>query len=110
MVEIRHEFKEFHLPGSEGYNSTTNILSYGLGRYVEECRIAYIDSSSWPILTGDSIWYLNHNCNPKYTWHTGERYEQLIQSDFNIADSYSWQLKEWFKESLKNCLVLCREY
>lgn len=108
IINIRSNFEEYHFQDSAGYNNTAHTISYGLGRYVDECFNAYIDANQWFGLLGDTIMYLDSKCTK--TYHTAERSVYLNQTVHNIEDSYKWQLEQWIKESKEKCLNKCFEY
>ncbi len=101
LITIRSNFVEFILPDSGGYNNTDRSINYGLGRFVDSCRLAYIDSKQWFSLLGDTIMYLDSKCTK--TYHTQERSVFLNSTVHNIADSYKYKLEQWQKEVINNC-------
>jgi len=103
-VVIRANFDEFKMPGSGGgYNNTSHSLTFGLGRFVDKCHAAYVDAKLWLTLTGDSIWYLNNNCQSDFTYHTPNRVEQLHKVEHDIATSYKYKLEQWQKQVIEDC-------
>ncbi len=102
MIEIRLNFEEFHKQGKdEGYDDIKHTINYGVGRYVDSCRLAYIDSNNWMALAGDTIMYFFSNCTKTYM---NKGYSVAInQTEHNIADSYKWKLEQWQKEVINNC-------
>ncbi len=102
MIEIRLNFEEFHKQGkNEGYDDINHTINYGVGRYVDSCRLAYVDSNNWMALTGDTIMYFFSNCTKTYL---NEGYSVAInQTVHNIADSYKYKLEQWQKEVINKC-------
>ncbi len=101
LITIRSNFVEYILPDTGGYNNTDRTINYGLGRFVDSCRLAYIDSKQWFSLLGDTIMYLDSKCTK--TNHISERSVYLNSTKHNIADSYKWKLELWQKEVINNC-------
>ncbi len=101
MIEIRLNFAEFHIQDQGGYSNDEHTINYGLSRYVDSCRLAYVDSNNWMYLTGDTIMYLFSGCTKTYMI---EGYSVAInQTEHNIADSYKWKLEQWQKEVINKC-------
>jgi len=101
LITIRSNFVEYILPDSRGFNNTERSINYGLGRFIDSCRLAYIDSKQWFSLLGDTIMYLDSGCTK--TYHTQERSIYLNSTVHNIAESYKWKLEQWQKEVINKC-------
>lgn len=110
MVEIRHNFEEFHLQGDAGYSNEDHTINYQIGRHVDGCKNIYINSESWIKYTGDSIYYFHNGCNKKYSYLDDSRTEYINQTTHDPATSYKYQLDKWIKESKEKCLSKCFEY
>ena len=108
VIEIRANFEEYIHPLFNGYNKTDHALIYGVGRYVEKCHYAYIDSEQWIATLGDTLVYLKSNCTE--TNLITERVEQLEKMNHDITTSYKYILEQWIKLSLIRCKELCFEY
>ncbi len=108
MINIRANFEEYHLQGDEGYSNEDRTIHYGLSRFVDSCRTAYIDAGQWFGLLGDTIMYLDSKCTK--TNYIEGRSHNLSRTVHDISESYKWQLDEWIKESLERCRVKCFEY
>ncbi len=108
LITIRANFVEYLLPDEAGFNNTERSINYGLGRFVDSCRLAYIDAGQWFGLLGDTIMYLDSKCTE--TSYTEGRSEILARTVHDISESYKWQLDEWIKESLEKCRMKCFEY
>lgn len=108
IIEIRSDFKEYLNPTFQGYNKTEHSIIYGVGRYVDDCHHAYIDSEQWVNLLGDTIMYLASDCTK--TNLITDRVEQLEKVNHDITTSYKYQLEQWQKESKIKCKEVCKEY
>ncbi len=103
MIEIKANLKEYKLPYNTGFDNENRIITMGFGRYVDDCRIAYINAELWQIILGDSINYLNENCVEGATSFSSTRSTDLIKTKFDISTSYKFQLEQWQEEMIKAC-------
>ncbi len=110
MIEIRYNFKEFHIQGDGGYDDINHTINYQVGRYLDGCKIAYIGSGDWLRYVGDTVYLLANNCDINYTYLGGFRSEPINQTEFDITDFKQWKLEQWIKESLERCKEKCFEY
>ena len=101
IITIRSNFNEYHYQDIAGFDNDNRTINYGLGRYVDSCRLAYIDSKQWFSLLGDTIMFLDSGCTK--TNHTQDKSVYLNSTIHNIADSYKYKLEQWQKEVINNC-------
>ena len=104
MIEIKSNLNEYLLRGAvKSYNAENNTLTLGHGRYVDSCRIAYVDASQWAYLVGDSINYLSKGCTPDSTTFNSKTTTQLYKVKHDITTSYKYKLAQFQKESIEQC-------
>lgn len=103
LVEIKANLDAYKLPNAEAYNATANTLKVGYGRYVDSCRLAYIDSGQWSYLLGDTISYLSSGCQSNSTTFDSVRIQTLQKTEHDITTSYKYKLAQWQNEMVKKC-------
>lgn len=103
LIEIKANLKEYLLPKHQSYNATSHTLTMGVGRYIDSCRTAYIDSTNWSYLLGDTIFHMQHNCSSNSTTFISKTTTQLYKVKHDIATSYKYKLEQYQKESLLKC-------
>lgn len=103
IIEIKANLGEYKLPGSGTYDPKNHSLTLGVGRYIDSCRTAYVDSSNWVFLVGDSINHMKANCSPESTTYVDRITTSLNRTVHDIRDSYKWKLTQWQNESIERC-------
>lgn len=112
VIEIRSNFEEFRLPLNKSYNATEHSITLGVGRYVEKCHNAYIDSERWIDLLGDTIYFMSKNCDQNFTKFDSTKKTYLGKMEHDITTSYKYKLEQWqkaIKENASNVDELYKE-
>ena len=110
LITISPSLDNYLLPKNKSYNSENHTLTMGHGRFVDSCRIAYIDGNNWLFLLGDTIQYLKNNCDPSSTAYDSTTTTYLKRVTHDITTSYKYKLDKWIKESKEKCKQKCFEY
>ena len=104
LIEIKANLDEYLLRGiTKSYDAANHTLTLGHGRYVDSCRLAYVDSSQWAYLVGDSIHYMSKGCSEDSTTFDSKRIIQLYKIKHDITTSYKYKLEQWQKEMINKC-------
>ena len=103
IIEIRPNLDEFKLPKNQSYNATEHSLTLGFGRFIDSCRLAYVDSENWIFLVGDSINLINNKCDPAFTQFNGTKTTYFQKVVHDITTSYKWKLEQWIKQAVERC-------
>lgn len=110
LITIVNDVKPYKL-GVESMTMQYNTAYLGKDRWVDErCQKAVIPKDSWMLMVGDTIRYMQHDCDPKYTTIKTIMEVKTEKSIQDITTSYKWQLDKWLDEVKKKCLILCKEY
>jgi len=85
---------------------TNNTLYMGDLRYIDSCRIATIDAGSWLWLLGDTIHYMQNNCQSNFTSANSTVAIYINKTKHDIATSNKF-LHEAFIDYVKeNCIFV----
>lgn len=104
MITIRANLDSYLIRGANpSYNPTDHSMTLGVGRYVESCHDAYLDSSNWLFLLGDTFQYMKNNCNKAFTNYNSTHTTYLDKVTHDIRTSYKYKLEQWTKESIERC-------
>ena len=104
LIQIKSSLNEYLLRGEiKSYNAANHTLTVGHGRYVDSCRVAYVDASQWSYLVGDTINYLSKGCADDSTTFNSKTTTQLLKVKHDITTSYKYKLEAWQRESLLKC-------
>lgn len=110
MINIESNFDDYPLKGTS-YVMPNYTISRGTERYVNYgCTESIIDSDNWLFLVGDTINFMTHNCDKKYTNfdHIKKTYYEKSYQD--IRTTYKYKLETWIAETKIRCQGLCFEY
>lgn len=81
-------------------------ISFGFGRYVDSsCTNARITAENWVFMTGDTLNFLKHDCDPKFTNFNSTKVLKFEKSYQDITTSYKYQLDKWIKDMKERCKV-----
>lgn len=76
----------------------------GQNRYVSKvCSYAYLSTDNWQFLLGDTIQYMIHNCDPKFTSFNNIKKNTWIAVQHNIADTMKWKHDKWIEAVKEKC-------
>ena len=103
LIEIKANLKEYKLPNNKSYDTKNHTLTLGVGRYISACQHAYIDSSNWTYLLGDTIFHMQHGCSEDSTTYVSKTTTQLNKTKHDISTSYKYKLAQWQKEMINKC-------
>lgn len=103
LIEIKANLAEYKLPGDGSYNKIDHSLTLGVGRYIDNCRLAYVDAIPWIFLVGDTINHMSHGCSADSTTFISRITTQLNHTTHDIRDSYKYKLEQFQKEAIDKC-------
>lgn len=75
-------------------------IEFGKDRWINpNCTSATITAENWLYLTGDTLRYLQHKCDPQYT-----NFDHIVKHRFeksyqDLATSGKYKLEQFIKES-----------
>ena len=89
----------------ESINTThNNTLTVGTNRYVDDkCNDAIITKDNWIFLLGDTVRYMQHDCDEEYTNFDEIKIVEWQRARHNITESYKYQLDKWREQSIAEC-------
>jgi len=109
MITIESNFDDFPIKGS--YTMSNNTISMGTQRHVNlGCNDVIISADHWIFLTGDTMIYLQNDCQPEFTNFDNIKKFYFEKSYQDITTSYKYKLEKWIAETKVRCLGLCFEY
>lgn len=106
LIEIRPSLDEFIIRErglDKSYNSTEHSLTLAHGRYVDSCRLVYVDSDDWVFYVGDTLNYISHKCDPEFTNFNSTRTQYFTKVTHDITTSYKYKLEQWIKQAILDC-------
>jgi len=106
LIEIRPNLDDFRIRErglDKSYNAIEHSLTLGFGRYVDSCRLAYVDSENWIFMVGDSINLINNKCDPAFTQFNGTKTTYFQKAVHDITTSYKYKLEQWIKQAVERC-------
>lgn len=82
---------------------TNTSITVGQNRYMDGCSHAILSANDWWWSLGDTISFMNHNCDPAFTNFNDTKtiYWDAVKHD--ITTSYKWKLDNWFKKAIDEC-------
>ena len=108
-ITIESSLPEYKV--KESQSLINNTLIVGHSRYVDDmCYRASITAEDWILLTGDTLQYLQKDCNPEFTNYNHLKSKTFEYTYHDITTSYKYQLDSWIEQVKKDCLGLCKEY
>src|SRR3990167_9576484 len=104
VIIISPSLDTFLLEKNRSYDSKNHSLTLGIGRDMKDgCKVATIDGGNWLFLLGDTIQYIQHNCNPEFTKFNSTTTTYLTKVTHDITTSYKYKLAQWQKASIELC-------
>lgn len=104
IIEIKANLDQYLMRGkTPSYNKTDHSITLGTHRFIDSCRLAYVDSDQWPLYVGDTIYHMEHGCSPDTTKIESTVRTQLNKTNHDIATSYKWKLAQWQKQAIERC-------
>src|SRR3990167_5575343 len=104
LIEIKANLDQYLLRGgTQSYNSIDHTLTMGIGRYIDSCRLAYVDAAQWIFLVGDTLNHMNNNCSADSTKFNSTITTRLGKVQHDITTSYKWKLEQWQKTMIEKC-------
>ena len=110
LITIHNTLPDYKIPGISN-KMVNNTITMGHDRYVDsKCFTSAIAAKEFVFLLGDTIHYLNNDCNPEFTNFEHLRNYTFAKSFQDKTTSYKYQLEAWIEESKIKCLGICKEY
>jgi len=104
LIEIRANLDQYLLRGEkESYDPIEHSLTLGKNRYIDSCRLAYVDAAQWIFLVGDSIFHMNNGCSADSTKFNSTITTRLGKITHDITTSYKYKLEQFQKAALEQC-------
>src|SRR3989304_5132605 len=104
LIEIKANLDQYLLRGgTQSYNPIDHTLTMGIGRYIDSCRLAYVDAAQWIFLVGDTLNHMNNNCSADSTKFNSTITTRLGKVQHDITTSYKWKLEQWQKTMIEKC-------
>ena len=104
LIEIKANLDQYLLRGgTQSYNPTDHSLTMGIGRYIDSCRLAYVDAAQWIFLVGDTLNHMNNGCSADSTKFNSTITTRLGKVQHDITTSYKWKLEQWQETMIEKC-------
>lgn len=98
MITIESNFNEYPLEKNLSTQMKNNTILMGTERYVNSgCSESIINAKDWIFLTGDTIRFMHHNCDPAFTSFNHIKKYTFEKSNQDISTSNKYKLDEFFK-------------
>lgn len=99
MITIESNFNQYPIIGIT-QQVTNNTILMGNERYVNSgCTESIINAKDWIFLTGDTLRFLNHGCDPAFTSFDHIKKFTFEKSNQDIVTSNKYKLDEFFKNA-----------
>jgi hypothetical protein len=109
LIIIEPRLPEYKISGVSHIMSN-NTITLGHDRYIDNCKTATLSATNWVFLVGDTMRYLQNNCDPKFTTFDHIKTKIFEKTEMDISTSYKWQLDNWIAQVKQDCKTLCKEY
>jgi len=87
------------------------MLEIGHGRWNDIlCKNVTMGAEDWLFLLGDTLWYMDHNCNHAYTNFDNTKELYFKGQEYDNTTSYKYKLDKYIAEAKERCKELCFEY
>jgi len=104
LIEIKANLDQYLLRGkTQSYNPTEHSLTLGTSRYIDSCRLAYVDAANWIFLVGDTIFHMNNGCSADSTKFNSTITTRLGKITHDITTSYKYKLEQFQKAAIEQC-------
>ena len=104
LIEIKANLDQYLLRGeTKSYNPTDHTLTMGIGRYIDSCRLAYVDAAQWIFLVGDTLNHMNNGCSADSTQFNSTVITKLGKVQHDITTSYKYKLEQFQKAAIEQC-------
>ena len=111
IITIANEVPPYKFKDGSSNIMANNTAILGVDRWVDDrCRNAIIPKTNWVYYLGDTIQYMQHGCDPKYTQLDTVMRIEIQRTWQDITTSYKYKLDNWIAESKIKCLGICKEY
>jgi len=96
--------------GSDNMQEQDRILYHD--RYMKGCKEATINAGNWKNLLGDTITYMQNDCNPSFTQIDTVEIISVNKTQFDISTSWKWKNDIWMNWIKEFCLFtygICKD-
>lgn len=106
MITINPNFSVYFTASDQKLDNS--VRTWHEGRYIDNCKQAYISSTDWHKILPDTIATLHNNCT--HTSLEELKTEKMPFTDLPLGETRWYKDKVWLEESIKKCKGLCFEY
>lgn len=106
MITINPNFSVYFTASDQKLNE--GIRTWHEGRYIDNCKQAFIGSNDWKRILPDTIATLHNNC--AHTSLEELKQESMPFTDLPLGETRYWKDKVWLEETKERCKVKCFEY
>lgn len=106
MITINPNFSVYFT--EEDQKLDNGIRTWHEGRYIDNCKQAFISSTDWLKVLPDTVAMLHNNCT--HTSLEEIKQENMPFTDLPLGETRYWKDKVWLEESKERCKGLCFEY
>lgn len=106
MITINPNFSVYFTASDQKLDNSTR--TWHEGRYIDNCKQAYISSTDWLNVLPDTVATLHNNCT--HTSLKELKTEQMPFTDLPLGETRWYKDKVWLEESKVKCKGLCFEY
>ena len=105
MITIQPNLDTYILPTDRADNYT-RILYHD--RFVDNCRKAIINAELWEMLSVDTVMYMRHGCDNKWTTFNHIELIPIELVEHDISTSQKWKHDQWIKNVTTHCIFKYR--
>lgn len=110
VVTIEPSLPEYKI-GAESKQMDDYNITFGKDRYINaNCSEIKITAKNWLFMVGDAMNLLKHKCDLSVSTFNATKTFNFVKSYQDISTSAKYKHDKWVKESLVNCLTICKEY
>lgn len=106
MITINPNFSVYFTEGDQKLDE--GIRTWHEGRYIDNCKQAYIGTNDWKRILPDTIATLHNNCS--HTSLDELRQETMPFTELPLGETQYWKDKVWLEDAKERCKGRCFEY
>jgi len=101
LIIIEPSMTEYKI---DGQTITNNTLLLGTARSENSnCSEVRITATDWHVLLGDTVNYVEHNCDKAFTNYDTIKKKSWPRITHDITTSYKYQYDLWLKNAIEEC-------
>lgn len=103
MIYVESDLKQYKISGSYKIENQNPYL-LGHSRHVDSsCRTATMTSNDWPFLLGDTLNFMQNDCDEEFTNFISIQKFYNSWTEWDYTQSYQYKLDKWFESAIESC-------